>query len=50
MAVTKLKRKNRKKKARAKAGVIAIKRLNAKPPIKNIDIEAIKKSFENKTK
>lgn len=49
MAVTRLKRKARRNVSRAKARVAEIKRLNAKPTIKQVDVEAIKKSFqENK--
>lgn len=48
MAVTKLKRKNRKNISRAKAEVKLIKHLNAKPAVKKVDIEEIKKSFAKK--
>jgi hypothetical protein len=45
MAVTRLERKGRKNKARAKARVKQIKLLNQRPPIKNVDVEAIKAEF-----
>lgn len=48
MGVTRLKRKDRKNSYRANARVAKIKLLTAKPVIKNIDIEAVKKSFEEK--
>ncbi len=49
MSVTRLKRKARRNVSRAKARVAAIKLLKAQPVIKQIDVEAIKKSFqENK--
>lgn len=47
MGVTRLERKGKKNVARAKNRVNAIKRLNTLPTIKNVDIEEIKKSFEN---
>lgn len=50
MAVTRLERKGRKNKARAKARVATIKRLSATPVVKNVDIEAIKAEFEAKKK
>ncbi len=46
MAVTRLERKGRRNKSRAKNRVNSIKRLSAVPTIKNVDIEEIKKSFE----
>ncbi len=46
MAITRLERKGRKNKSRAKARVATIKRLSSTPVIKNVDIEAIKASFE----
>ena len=49
MAVTRLKRKEKKNVARAKARVKEIKRLNKKPVIKNVDIEAIKAEFASKS-
>lgn len=48
MAVTRLQRKNRKNIARAKAYVKEISRLIAKPSLKSVDIEAIKKEFAEK--
>ncbi|MEO9477920.1 MAG: hypothetical protein ABJG41_20420 [Cyclobacteriaceae bacterium] len=48
MAVTRLERKGRKNKSRAKARVNTIKRLNSGPVIKNVDIEAIKAEFDKK--
>ncbi|GAB4476072.1 MAG: hypothetical protein OHK0057_24330 [Thermoflexibacter sp.] len=48
MGITRLKRKDRKNSNRANARVAKIKLLTAKPVIKNIDVEAIKKSFEEK--
>ncbi|MGI9544187.1 MAG: helix-hairpin-helix domain-containing protein [Cyclobacteriaceae bacterium] len=50
MAVTRLKRKDRKNKARANNRTIRVKHLNATPVIKKIDIEAIKASFGTITK
>ena len=46
MAVTRLERKGRKNKAVAKKRVKNIQRLNEKPVIKKVDIEAIKTSFQ----
>lgn len=48
MGVTALKRKDRRNKAIANNRVVAIKRLSLKPTIKNVDVEAIKASFEKK--
>lgn len=48
MGVTRLKRKDRKNSNRANDRVAKIKLLTARPVIKNIDIEAVKKSFEEK--
>ncbi len=48
MAVTRLERKGRKNKARAKARVKRIKSLNFAPVIKNVDVEAIKAEFAKK--
>lgn len=45
MAITRLERKGRKNISRAKNRVSKIKQLSAKPVIKNIDIEEIKKEF-----
>ncbi len=49
MAVTRLKRKEKKNVARAKARVKEIKRLGLRPVIKNVDVEAIKAEFAAKT-
>jgi len=48
MGVTRLKRKDRANKATANNRVRRIKQLTFVPPIKNVDIEAIKASFEAK--
>jgi hypothetical protein len=48
MAVTELKRKDRKNKARANNKVSRIKQLLRKPEIRNVDVEAIKASFAEK--
>lgn len=48
MAVTSLKRKARKNRVVAKKRVDAMKRLNTKPVVKQIDIEEIKKEFAAK--
>jgi hypothetical protein len=45
MAVTTLKRKLRRKRQGQTTRVIKIKQLSAKPVIKNVDIEELKKSF-----
>jgi hypothetical protein len=45
MAVTTLKRKLKRKRQSQKARVIKIKQLSAKPVIKNVDIEELKKGF-----
>ncbi|MBX2840721.1 MAG: hypothetical protein KTR26_03045 [Flammeovirgaceae bacterium] len=50
MASHKLKRKSRKNVFVGQNKSIKIKRLNAKPVIKNIDIEELKKSFEKTAK
>ena len=50
MAVTRLKRKNRKDKAVSALRRQALKIQNAKPVIKNVDIEAIKAEFKAKAK
>jgi hypothetical protein len=47
MAVTTLKRKLKRKRQSQKARVIKIKQLSAKPVIKNVDIEELKKGFTN---
>jgi hypothetical protein len=49
MAVTRLKRKGKRNKAVAKARVQRIKQLTAKPPVKNVDAEALKAAFTKKT-
>jgi hypothetical protein len=46
--MTRLKRKHRRNTMSAKAAVERIKRLNMKPVIKNIDVEAIKAEFAKK--
>ena len=48
MAVTRLKRKDRKNIARANKRVADLKRLTSMPVIKNVDVEAIKASFAEK--
>ncbi|MEP3575729.1 MAG: hypothetical protein ABJN25_18405 [Ekhidna sp.] len=50
MAVTRLERKGRKNKNVAKNRVNTMKRLNAVPSIKQVDIEEIKAEFANKAK
>jgi hypothetical protein len=45
MGITRLKRKEKRNRAVAKARVSKIKQLTARPIIKNIDIEEIKKGF-----
>ncbi|WP_186756373.1 hypothetical protein [Echinicola salinicaeni] len=45
MAVTTLKRKARRNRQRQVTRVIKIKQLNAKPVIKNVDVEELKKDF-----
>ncbi len=45
MAVTRLKRKDRRNKAVANNRTAAIKRLLQRPEIRKVDIEEIKKSF-----
>ncbi|HLT08192.1 MAG TPA: hypothetical protein VK014_11750 [Cyclobacteriaceae bacterium] len=47
MAVTTLKRKLKRKRQSQKARVIKIKQLSAKPVIKNVDVEELKKGFAN---
>jgi hypothetical protein len=47
MAVTTLKRKLKRKRQSQKARVIKIKQLSAKPVIKNVDTEELKKGFAN---
>jgi len=48
MAVTRLKRKNRKDKSKAAVRRQTLKNQNAKPVIKNVDIEKIKEEFKAK--
>ncbi|MEM8568657.1 MAG: hypothetical protein AAGF85_19525, partial [Bacteroidota bacterium] len=50
MAVTRLKRKAKRNKARAKVRNSNIQLLSSKPLIKNVDIEAIKEEFANAAK
>ncbi len=50
MAVTRLKRKNRKDKSIAAVRRQTLKNQNFKPVLKNVDVEAIKKEFEAKKK
>ena len=49
MAVTRLERKEKRNRRNAQKRQIRIKNLLKKPVIKNVDIEAIKLSFANKT-
>jgi len=46
MAVTTLKRKLRRKRQSQNARILKIKQLSAKPVIKNVDVEELKKSFK----
>ena len=48
MAVTRLKRKNRKDKAESAVRRQTLKIQNFKPVVKNVDIEAIKEEFKAK--
>ncbi len=48
MAITELKRKGRKNRAVANNKTNAIKQLLRKPIIRNVDVDAIKASFEEK--
>lgn len=50
MAVTRLERKTRKNRSRANNKVKRIKFLTKRPTIKKVDVEAIKKEFEEKKK
>jgi hypothetical protein len=50
MAVTRLKRKNRKDKAKAAVRRQTLKIQNFKPVMKNVDIEAVKEEFKTKAK
>jgi hypothetical protein len=47
MAITRLKRKDRKNKARANNRQRIIKQLLTTPVIKNVDVEALKAQFNN---
>lgn len=49
MAVTRLKRKGLRNKARAKQRQDAIKKLTRMPPIQNVDVDAIKEEFAKKS-
>lgn len=48
MAVTRLKRKNRKDKAKAAVRRQTLKIQNFQPVMKNVDIEAVKEEFKKK--
>jgi hypothetical protein len=48
MAVTALKRKDRRNKTVAQNRIASIKRLTLTPTIKLVDVDAIKASFDNK--
>ncbi|MBT1702359.1 hypothetical protein [Chryseosolibacter indicus] len=50
MAVTRLKRKNRKDKAKAAVRRQTLKIQGAKPVLKNVDVEKIKEEFKAKAK
>lgn len=50
MAVTRLKRKNRKDKAKAAVRRQTLKIQNFKPVMKNVDVEQIKEEFKTKKK
>ncbi|WP_299457163.1 hypothetical protein [uncultured Microscilla sp.] len=50
MAVTRLERKGRTNRARANNRKAVMKHQGTKPTIKKVDIEAIKKEFEEKKK
>ncbi len=45
MAVTRLKRKPQRKRAKANRRALTLKVQNFQPVIKNVDVEALKKSF-----
>ena len=49
MAVTRLKRKGLRNKARAKQRQVDIKKLTLMPPIKNVDVDEIKEEFAQKS-
>ena len=48
MSVTRLKRKNRKDKAKSAIRRQSLKNQNAKPVVKNVDVDAIKAEFKAK--
>ncbi|MFK7900214.1 MAG: hypothetical protein AB8B61_05610 [Cyclobacteriaceae bacterium] len=50
MAVTRIERKLRRKRAQQNAKAATIKRLNAQPVIKQVDVEAMKAEFAAKAK
>jgi hypothetical protein len=50
MAVTRLKRKNRKDKAKSARRRQALKLQNFQPVVKNIDVEKVKEEFKTKAK
>jgi hypothetical protein len=50
MAVTRLKRKNRKDKAKAAVRRQSLKLQNFKPVMKTVDVEKIKEDFKSKAK
>ena len=50
MAVTRLERKGRRNVSKAKRAKQVIKSLNAKPVIRNVDVEEIKKGFSKSSK
>jgi hypothetical protein len=50
MAITRLKRKGKRNKVRAKVRLVNIQRLNATPVIKSVDVEAIKEEFAKAAK
>jgi hypothetical protein len=50
MAVTRLKRKNRKDKAKAAVRRQTLKIQNFQPVMKNVDVEAVKEEFKAKAK
>jgi hypothetical protein len=49
MAVTRLKRKGLRNKLKSQKRNERIKELNKQPPIKNVDVEALKAQFEKKS-
>ena len=50
MSVTRLKRKNRKDKAKSARRRQALKNQNSQPVIRNVDVEKIKEEFKAKAK